>query len=244
MAPDSPSSRLHVYARDIEAGAHNSLSELVEHIPAGARVLDLGCGSGAIGAFLHRRDGAVAAIDGLTISEDEAALAAPHYRRVEVANLETCVLPELFASGQYDIIVCADVLEHVRNADAVVSACTGLLAPGGRLLLSIPNAGYAGLVAELMSGEFRYRKEGLLDETHVRFFTQNTLTRFLQENRWVAESFSTIVRQLTQSEFRVAFDALPPAVARYLLAMPNALTYQFIVVARPAGEHEILPAPE
>ncbi|WP_298437627.1 glycosyltransferase [Ottowia sp.] len=238
MAPDSQSSRLHVYARDIEAGAHNSLSELVEHIPAGARVLDLGCGSGAIGAFLHRRDGAVAAIDGLTISEDEAALAVPHYRRVEVANLETCVLPELFSSGAYDIIVCADVLEHVRNADAVISACAGLLAPGGRLLLSIPNAGYAGLVAELMAGEFRYRQEGLLDETHVRFFTRSTLMRFLQSNDWIAERVTVIKRQLPDSEFRAAFDALPPAVARHLLVLPDALTYQFIVVARPRRADE------
>ena len=134
----------------------------------------------------------------------------------------------------YDAIVCADVLEHIRQSPRVLAECRALLAPGGRLLLSIPNAGYSGLVAELMAGEFRYRTEGLLDETHVRFFTRRTLLRFLAEHGWAVECTEAITRQLPDSEFKVAFDALPPAVARHLLALPDALTYQFIVVARPA----------
>ncbi|MFT4193404.1 glycosyltransferase [Ottowia sp.] len=230
---------LHVYAREIRADERTSLSVLAGHIPAGARVLDLGCGSGAVGRFLTERDGAAAGpIDGLTISQDEARLAAAHYRRVEVADLDACRLTEMFAPGGYDRIVCADVLEHIRQSDRVLAECQALLAEGGRVLLSIPNAGYAGLVAELMAGEFRYRPEGLLDETHLRFFTRRTLMRFLRDNGWVAEQVDTVRRQLPDSEFNVAFDALPPPVARHLLALPDALTYQFIVIGRPrrAGE--------
>ena len=234
-----PTSALHVYDRDIQDSERTSLSVLTGHIPAGARVLDLGCGSGAIGRFLAARDGTAAGpIDGLTISADEAALAAPTYRRVEVADLDAAHLPQLFAPAGYDAIVCADVLEHIRQSPRVLAECRALLAPGGRLLLSIPNAGYSGLVAELMAGEFRYRTEGLLDETHVRFFTRRTLLRFLAEHGWAVESTEAITRQLPDSEFKVAFDALPPAVARHLLALPDALTYQFIVVARPLAAHE------
>ena len=243
----SPPTALHVYARDIRAGERTSLSILAGHIPAGARVLDLGCGSGAVGRFLAERDGAAAGpIDGLTISHDEARLAAAHYRRVEVADLDACRLTELFTPGGYDRIVCADVLEHIRQSDRVLAECRSLLAEGGRVLLSIPNAGYAGLVAELMAGEFRYRPEGLLDETHLRFFTRRTLLRFLQGNGWVAEQVDTVQRQLPDSEFHVAFDALPPAVARHLLALPDALTYQFIVIGRPqrAGEQPMALPPD
>ena len=240
-----PTPALHVYDRDIQDSERTSLSVLTGHIPAGARVLDLGCGSGAIGRFLAARDGTAAGpIDGLTISADEAALAAPTYRRVEVADLDAAHLPQLFAPAGYDAIVCADVLEHIRQSPRVLAECRALLAPGGRLLLSIPNAGYSGLVAELMAGEFRYRTEGLLDETHVRFFTRRTLLRFLAEHGWAVECTEAITRQLPDSEFKVAFDALPPAVARHLLALPDALTYQFIVVARPAQAGEMLPAPD
>ena len=103
------SSDLHVYDRKIHGSKHTSLSVLSAHIPPGARVLDLGCGSGAVGRFLTRRgDGAV--IDGLTLNTEEAALAAPDYRRVEVANLDSADLAALFAGSQYDAIVYANVL--------------------------------------------------------------------------------------------------------------------------------------
>ncbi|MFD2378075.1 class I SAM-dependent methyltransferase [Ottowia pentelensis] len=182
---------------------------LAARIPTGARVLDLGCGSGAVGRHLAARGGA-GPIDGLTISRQEANLAAPHYRRVEVANLESADLTALFAPASYDIIVCADVLEHIRHPEQVLAQCRTLLAEGGRALLSIPNAGYVGLLAELMAGEFRYRPEGLLDETHLRFFTRRTLLRMLTEARWAVDEVETVQRQLPDSEFNVAFDALPP----------------------------------
>lgn len=248
--PSHPAAQLHIYDRDIQAGERTSLSVLAGHIAAGARVLDLGCGSGAVGRFLAARDGAAAGpIDGLTISAEEAQLAQAHYRRVELANLDQCRLPELFEAASYDVIVCADVLEHVRESERVLAECRELLAPGGRVLLSIPNAGYCGLLAELMAGEFRYRKEGLLDETHVRFFTRRTLHRFLVEAGYAADDWDTVTRELPASEFHLAFDALPPAVANYLLALPDALTYQFIVVARPLPEGDVAgtsapPAPE
>ena len=229
-----PSSALHVYDREIHGSERTSLSVLSAHIPPGARVLDLGCGSGAVGRFLTRRgDGAV--IDGLTLNTEEAALAAPDYRRVEVANLDSADLAALFAGSQYDAIVCADVLEHTRHPQQVLASARRLLAGNGRVLISIPNAGYCGLIAELMAGEFRYRPEGLLDETHLRFFTRRALTRFLAENGWAIDSLETIQRALPESEFRAAFDALPAPVARHLLALPDALTYQFIVVARAAA---------
>ncbi|MDR1969711.1 MAG: glycosyltransferase, partial [Burkholderiaceae bacterium] len=171
--------------------------------------------------------------------------AAASYRRVEVADLDTCRLTELFAPASYDFILCADVLEHIRHGERVLAECKTLLAEGGRALLSIPNAGYTGLVAELMAGEFRYRPEGLLDETHLRFFTRRALLRFLHGNGWVAEQVETVQRPLPDSEFHVAFDALPPAVARHLLALPDALTYQFIVTTRPLAASEApLPVPD
>jgi len=225
---------LHVYLRSIREGERTSLSVLAGLTPAGATVLDLGCGSGALGQYL--RETRQCTIDGLTWSEAEAAHAQPHYRRVVVANLETCDLLETFEHNIYDVIVCADVLEHLSQPERVLGACRSLLKSGGRLLTSVPNAGYAGLVAELLQGEFRYREEGLLDRTHLRFFTRRSLGRFLGEHRWALRELDTIRRELPDSEFKARFDDLPPAVAHYLLAAPDALTYQFIGVAEPVEE--------
>lgn len=222
---------LHVYVRHINADERTSLSVLAQWIPQGATVLDLGCGSGALGQYLaqHR----ACTTDGITWSEAEAAHARPHYRRVEVADLETADLHTLLAGQRYDRIVCADVLEHLRQPERILDTCRTLLAPDGQLLISVPNAAYCGLVAELLHGEFRYRDEGLLDRTHLRFFTRASLLRLLHEQGWAVDALDTIRRELPESEFGVAFDRLPPAAARYLLAGQDALTYQFIGAVRP-----------
>lgn len=225
---------LHVYLRSVRPDERTSLSVLAELVHEKSTILDLGCGSGALGQYLAQTRGCTS--DGVTWSPQEADHARAHYRRVEVADLENCDLLTLFGSQRYDYIVCADVLEHLRRPEQILSVCRQLLAPNGRLLTSVPNAGYAGLVAELLQGEFRYRKEGLLDTTHLRFFTRRSLTRFLSEQDWALDSLDTIRRELPESEFHIAFDQLPPSVARYLLGVPDALTYQFIGVAQPRKE--------
>lgn len=221
---------MHVYLRHIDEGERTSLSTLVGLISQGAHVLDVGCGSGALGQYLSVQKQCV--VDGVTFNEAEAALARAHYRKVEVANLEQTLPTSLFAQNRYDFIVCADILEHLREPQVLLQDMQALLNEQGRLLISIPNSTYAGLVAELMEGEFLYRQEGLLDATHVRHFTRKSLLRLLQQAGWQVENFETIERHLQESEFKLQFDQLPPAVARHLLAGEDALTYQFIVAAK------------
>ena len=234
---------LHVYSREFSDAERTSLSVLAGLIHPGATVLDLGTGSGALGKYLQETLSCT--VDGLTYNDAEADVARPYYRRVEVANLENCVLADIFPGVRYDYVVCADVLEHLSRPERIVEACRSILAPAGRLLISVPNAGYSGLIAELIQGDFTYREEGLLDRTHLRFFTRRSLARFLGELHWSLEVFDTITRELPASEFKVAFDSLPPALSRYLLAIPDALTYQFIVAATPqqAGDTALAANP-
>ncbi|WP_288896848.1 methyltransferase domain-containing protein [uncultured Delftia sp.] len=231
----------HVYLRTVDLNERTSLSVLAGHVRAQAHILDLGCGSGALGAFLAEHKQCVC--DGVTLSQEEARHAAPFYRHVHVADLEDCDLDQLFGDARYDYIVCADVLEHLRQPERILAACRKRLTPEGRLLISVPNAGYSGLVAELLHGEFRYREEGLLDRTHLRFFTRRSLSRFLAEQGWQVDDIDTIERALPESEFRVAYDSLPPAVARHLLATPDALAYQFIASAAPVAQAQAIEPP-
>lgn len=232
---------LHVYARQIHEDERTSLSVLASMVRPGAQVLDLGCGSGALGEHLRQTRQCV--LDGVTINDAEAALARAHYEQLEVADLDQCDLLALFPARRYDHIICADVLEHLKQPERVLKACETLLADGGELLISIPNAGYAGLIAELLQGKFTYRSEGLLDRTHLRFFTRQSLLQLLGDHGWGVQSLQTIARALPESEFRADFDALPPLVARYLLAVPDGQTYQFVVSARHGQPHAAeLPA--
>ena len=225
--------QLHIYQRTVDGSSRDSLSIIAGLIDPGQTILDLGMGPGGLGQYLSQRQPVVA--DGVSLNPAEAEIARTWYRQARVADLDRDDLTVLFAGQQYDCIVCADVLEHLKAPQNVLAQCKALLKPGGRLLTSVPNAGYCGLVAELIQGDFRYRPEGLLDSTHLRFFTRTSLQRFFAENAWATKTVMTTQRSLLESEFNVAFDSLAPAVARHLLAMPDALTYQFISVSQPAG---------
>jgi GT2 family glycosyltransferase/2-polyprenyl-3-methyl-5-hydroxy-6-metoxy-1,4-benzoquinol methylase/glycosyltransferase involved in cell wall biosynthesis len=221
----------HTYLRDLDDQRRTSLSVLASMVPAGSRVLDVGTGSGALGKYLSTHKGCI--VDGVTHNPEEVAIASPHYRRLELADLELRPLEELFSGETYDVVICADVLEHLRRPEQVLAGARQLLAPGGRILLSVPNVAHFGLIAELLDGDFRYREEGLLDGTHLRFFTRRSLLALLGHHGWQAKRLETIAVELRQSEFQVLPTALPAALLRRLLELPDALSYQFVVEAEP-----------
>ncbi|NWG73393.1 MAG: glycosyltransferase, partial [Rubrivivax sp.] len=173
-------------------------------------------------------------VDGVTLSAAERDEALAGYDRLEVLDLEDPAWAERFADRQYDVVVCADVLEHLREPERVLRACRRLLRPDGWLLASVPNVAYAGLLVSLMHGDFDYGREGLLDRTHLRFFTRRSFSRLLQAEGWRVERVEPIELTWYYTEFRTPFDRLPPAVARYLLAQPDASAYQLVFAARPA----------
>ena len=231
----SAPSSLHVYQRDLSLDASHSLGRLAQWVAPGSRVLDLGCGAGALGHLLRQRG--TDHIDGITYNPAEAEVARQWYRQVAVADLDQCELATLLGEQRYDVIVCADVLEHLRAPERLLAQCRQHLAPGGQLFASIPNAGHAGLIGELMGGRLEYRDEGLLDRTHLRFFTRRSWLDFLAEEGWGATRLEGIQRDVPQTEFEVAFDLLPPAVTHYLCTLPDALTYQFITACAPDVPH-------
>ena len=236
----------HIYLRDFDPDGQSSLAKIARRVGPGTTILDLGIGPGILGKYLATSKGCV--IDGVEYHPQQAEMAAPAYRKVQVADLEQVRLADLFPGNRYDIIICADVLEHLRDPGRIIDQLPALLKPAGRVLLSVPNVAYIGLIADLMAGDFQYRPEGLLDSTHVRFFTRNSLLSLLAQRGLSVTGLDTVPLPLQHSEFGARYpDALPPAVYQYLCALPDAQTYQFIVEAMPGvadAVGETLPTAE
>lgn len=153
--------------------------EVVRLVPITARtILDVGCGAGGLSATLKARQ--AVEIHGVEIVEQAAEQARQHVDRVWNCEIEKA-LPEL-PEGYYDCIVIADVLEHLLDPLYVLTELKRKLAPNGRLIASIPNIQNWGVLSELLQGKWDYRSEGILDRTHLRFFTRKSV----QELFWSA----------------------------------------------------------
>jgi len=165
---------------DVETTAADYYSfarpELLELIPVEAvKVLDVGCGAGALGASLKRRQAAV--VWGVEREESVADVARKRLDHVLTGEAE--LVGEELDRQQFDCIVCGDVLEHMRAPERFLRAGRNWLKPEGRLIASIPNVRHHSVVGSLLAGNFTYESAGLLDQDHVRFFTRREIEKLL-----------------------------------------------------------------
>jgi 2-polyprenyl-3-methyl-5-hydroxy-6-metoxy-1,4-benzoquinol methylase len=147
--------------------------DVFPQIPGQAgRVLDFGGGVGATSAALRAEGRASRAV----LFDRVAGSAAPGVDRAEALDLEdtTALAAALGRHGAFDTILCLDVLEHLRDPWGTVSLLADALAPGGCMVVSIPNAANYRIVLPLLKGRFRYADKGLMDRTHLRWFTRES----------------------------------------------------------------------
>jgi 2-polyprenyl-3-methyl-5-hydroxy-6-metoxy-1,4-benzoquinol methylase len=201
--------------------------EMLERVAQGAEVLDVGCWSGGLGAFLGQERGAV--VDGVEPEHQMAARAADHYRAVYQSTIEHA-MEELLTERHhsYDSLLFLDVLEHMVDPHAVLAGAHQLLRPGGTVLVSIPNVAHWSLRLELLRGSWRYRDNGLLDRTHLRFFTKTTTLELVREAGWEPTWERVSIGQpplikLSESGLRV------------LELWPTVFGVQFLLELRPAS---------
>jgi SAM-dependent methyltransferase len=150
----------------------NPRPEMIPFVPAGiARVLELGCGGGDFGAALKIARNVE--VVGIETAASAAALAQQRLDRVLVADIERGALD--LPEDHFDCLVCNDVLEHLADPWTALKRLRRHVRPGGWLVASIPNVRHHKVVRRLIwPGEWRYADDGVLDRTHLRFFTQRS----------------------------------------------------------------------
>lgn len=199
----------------------------------GRRMLDVGAADALVGRRLTERGWRVTGIEG------DPALAqagAPYCERMITANLNREV-PEV--QGPFDAILYGDVLEHLIDPLRVLVELNRLLVPDGFVIVSVPNIAHLYIRLLLLLGRFDYIDRGILDNTHLRFFTARSLRALLDDAGLVVERFSATPAPLYQvlperwhKRWVAVTHTINAAIARNL---PRVLGYQFIVLARPKG---------
>jgi O-antigen biosynthesis protein len=146
------------------------------------RVLELGCATGAFGAALKARYPG-ATVTGIEAGRAAAAIAATRIDRVVCSRIEAVDFAAVgLAHGEFDTLIAADILEHLVNPWETLARLKPFLAPDAQVVASIPNVRNAILIAALaVNGRWQYREHGLLDITHLRFFTLEEIRRMFAE---------------------------------------------------------------
>lgn len=207
--------------------------ELARLVPPDARsVLDVGCGSGGLAAGLKRELGVEAV--GIELFPDAAAVAAERLDKVIVADLERITeLP--FGDAHFDAMLFGDILEHVHDPHRLLRVLRRYLSPDGRIICSIPNVKHwSVLLPLLVHDRWEYTDQGLLDRTHVHFFTLEEIGRMLDDTGFEAVSVN-------------ALEVPPPEAVSVLAELAGSFgadrdetlarlgAYQYIIAARPTG---------
>lgn len=226
-----------IYERIADTNAEDSLGKIFRRIPQeGAKILDVGVGCGALGQMVHqmRHKDKPASIDGIDLDRSMLEQARPYYSDLFQADIDKIDPALIVGSRRYDVIVVADVIEHLQFPARAVQQLGKLLNADGKMLFSVPNVTYIGLLCELASGNFRYRDEGLLDKTHLRFFSYQSLVDLIDGADLQIVFEDTVKMPLEMTEFK-DYDASLYFNLDNLAKNPHLMTYQFIVEAVSAG---------
>ena len=227
------------------AEKNDSHTGLATRIKPKQRILELGCSSGYLSKFLMQDMACV--VVGVDINQSVLLQAAPYCQQTIVADLDSNAWLAEIAGQQFDVVLCADVLEHLKNPAAMLASLKPYLHQDSRLLASVPNVAHASIRLELLQGHFDYESLGLLDDTHLHFYTRDGLIAMLMQAGYVGCDISYSIQDLADEAIdqHLANAGLQSSnTARELLHAPDAVAYQFIIEARPAQKELVQHLPQ
>lgn len=225
----------------LDLNQESTASKLLRLVGRNKHVLELGCATGSMTRILKEK--LACRVTGVELDPVSAARAEPYCDTLFVGNLDHFDWT-LLSSQTFDVILIADVLEHLRNPEDCLKQLRLLLKPSGYLLISVPNIAYNGIIASLLLDDFPYAEIGLLDRTHIHFFTWKTLEKTLNHALFSIVSQEMIIPVPEHPEFYAYWHALPLSLQHYLAQNPHGQVYQYIVQAIPEDAPKQFIPPE
>lgn len=208
----------HYYARRMTGARHD--------------VLDVGCGEGFFAAELAESENRITGID------DRVAPAKPVFERYFSADLDDGIGPviEQLEGRRFDRVLLLDVLEHLKRPEQILEQCHAVVKREGFIVVSLPNVANIAVRLMLVFGRFDYQQRGILDKTHLRFFTRKTARRLLEENGYaIVEERETVIPVelvLGLPPESLLMRMLNRMLALATWAMPGLFGYQIVFAAR------------
>ncbi len=218
------------YDVELDVSTRNSLSLIISRITKNSTVLEFGPANGRMTKYLKETLGCT--VYAVELDEESAKDASEFCEEILVGDIEKFKWLKKYQDIEFDYIIFADVLEHLYSPETVLTKARTLLKNEGSILMSLPNIAHNAIIMDLINDKFTYRKTGLLDNTHIRFFTKNTLEELIT-NSGLEIAFETASYAEPQNtEFRNNYADLDSSVALLLSGREFGEVYQFVFEAK------------
>ena len=224
------------YDFGIELNNRNSMTILLEKIKPNSSILEFGCASGRM--TRHLKETLDCDVYIVEIDQDGYDKAMCYAKNGLLGDIEDFAWENAFQGVRFDYVVFADVLEHLVNPLDVLRRVVKYLSEDGIILVSIPNIAHDSVIVDLINNRFKYRELGILDNTHLRFFTRESLRELFMEANLSIVSEEAIYKDITMTEFGNSYRDIP---FNLRLAMQNRSfkqIYQFVYQVKVKNEDD------
>lgn len=216
------------FGYDIHAGS--TMEWAINIIQSRSEILELGPAIGTL--TKHLKEDKKCMVDIVEIDQEAGDRALKFARNACIGsvngNLEYDFWYEKLKGNKYDYVVVLDVLEHLKDASEVLLRVKSLLKDDGELILSLPNIAHNSVILELLQNKFDYTKVGLLDETHLHFYTYETLCKLIQNSGLSIFEQKALQMRVGENEIKNSYQDVPMHVAAFLRTREYADVYQFL----------------
>ena len=215
----------HYRLRRDPKSSHQQIARLLKELRP-QQVLDVGAAQGILGQLLA--DSGIT-IDAIEPNPDWAEAAKPYYRRVVNSTVEAADLPD----NTYDCIVCADVLEHLPDPLSTLKRLRQAAKPDATFIISLPNVAHLAVRAMLLFGRFPRMERGILDKTHLQFFTKDTAKNLLSDAGLKVDRTLTTIVPLEDFGNGLFTKTMMGMQRLAVAALPRLFAMQWIFIAKP-----------
>lgn len=222
----------HKYKYTVDLESNTAPANIAKMAGQNKSILEIGCGPGSITKILKEKN--QCDIVGIEIDEEAINIAKYFCSEIIKADLNNKEWPILLGeSRRFDVVVAADVLEHLYNPWQTLKIMSTLINSNGYILISLPHTAHAAISACLFKGTIDYKNWGLLDKTHIRFFGLKNIEDLIREADLKIVDYKYIRKTPEETEFALTWALLPSHVKKVLSEPPHSDIYQVVIKAIP-----------